>query len=366
MRTTDDSALRCLLRANGLERRTVRAANSPPAPGSGLDRSSSAQTQPGRGEAFSIRPWKSATFTDDIDPASEAEAVRDGDEIPIKEEEIEEGQLPTDEPRTCETTLDPLESFHQRRRMDHCSTSRPLDLGPLSHAVRFDPYPTPSLSPPPVSPPQPVEGQDERPHCASVVTKVDGSEVAPQRSAFNRPSWEENLPQPFRPSNDRRQEAKVPPPSEPPFFALPSTTTSRKRSASPSPVGWASPLPGPPPVEKRSRLVHPSRKHVRWATQEFVVVGSGAGHVAEEDLYCEDEVEEGRPSLAVVAAGARGAAWAPTAWPPLPQKVLEVLKAERLPDHHVESTSPPVKAPATSSAVPSSWTAWYNDCLDPV
>lgn len=304
------------------------------------------------------------------DPASEAEAVRGGDKVPV-EEEIE-AEVATTEP-TRETTLDPLDSVHQHR-MDYC-TSRRLDLGPVSHYVRSDPYPTPSLSPPPVSPPQPVEGQDERPR---------DSEVAPQRSALNRPSGEENLPQPFPPPSDRRTEAKLPPPppppSEPLFFALPTTTTtaaSRKRSASPSPVGWVSPLLPPPPPEKRNRLVHhPLRKHVRWAAQEFVVLGSGAGHVAEEDLYC--EVDEGgcrsRPRVAARFPIVRGAAWAPPAAlraPPRQRAAEEGLEADRLLDHHAhaESTSRLVKPPpatTTSSAVPSSWTAWYNDCFDPV
>ncbi|KWU44465.1 hypothetical protein RHOSPDRAFT_34027 [Rhodotorula sp. JG-1b] len=305
------------------------------------------------------------------DKVRSTEAVRDGDEIPIKEEE---GQLPTDGPRTCETTLDPLDSVHQRRGMDHCSTSRPLDLGPLSHAVRFDPYPTPSLSPPPVFIPQYVEGQDERPH-ASVVTKLDGCEVAPQRLAFDRPFWEENLlPQPFRPPNDRRQEAKLPPPpppSEPPFFAPPVAVDDHKPeaqrfaqsrrlgiSASWSPTCREAESPRPPPVPK-ARSVGSAR-----------IRRCGEWGLGTSRRRTEDQVEEGRPSRAVVAAGlpvaGRGAAWAPTTWPSLPQKVLEVLEADHLPDHHVESTPLPVKPPATSSAVPSSWTAWYNDCLDPI
>lgn len=251
--------------------------------------------------------------------------------------------------------------------MVYCT--RPLDVGPVGHSVRFDPYPTPSLSPPPVFPPQHVEGQDKRPYDATGKRQSYVSEVAPHRSAFDHSSaLEETLLQALRPASDQRQEAdlrrtKLPPPTEPPYFALPSTT-SRKRSASPSPVGWASPLP-PPPVEKRSRLVHRSHKHVRWAAQEFVVVGTGAGHVSAEDLYY--EIDDSRSHLVAVnsVVAGTGMAWAPAAVAPA-QKVLEVLKADLLPDHHIESTSLPVKAPATASAVPSSWTAWYNDCLGPV
>ncbi|GAA5993314.1 hypothetical protein JCM10908_001425 [Rhodotorula pacifica] len=296
----------------------------------------------------------------------------------IKEEELEDGELAPD--ASAKSAFDVATHEFPKRALKHADQrqSQPrlslLDSSLSNHGVRFNPYPTPSLSPSPIIPPQPLK--QEHPYVPArlelqsqswnVQAAADGAQVA----FALPPSTGDNFGRSPSPGATH-----VPKSAHDLVFSAPPPAPTLKRRASPTPP----PLDWAPPAPKRRRTVHPwRRKSVKWATVDRVVVGTGAGHVGEEDLYQEpeDTVAQayGRRIFAARTATTPITTAVPlqqepvVPQPPYTETSEPPAQAESggtlfpLPLFAPPPLAPPPKTPATSSSLPASWTAWY-DCL---
>ncbi|GAA5880131.1 hypothetical protein JCM3774_004159 [Rhodotorula dairenensis] len=298
---------------------------------------------------------------------------------PVKPEDLEEGELPLD---AMAAAMPDATRDAQRDRPRRNQTQQRSDLSRLflpdfafgHRTVGFKPYPSPSLSPLPVHRPQNVAPRDYDSQDDSS-TRIPQTGPTDSYGAFSPRTTDAESFYLWRPWRDLRNSeffnppngaspshiSRFAPPAAPPTFP-----PARGDDRSAQPVGWA---PPPPPrgAAKRARLVHPSRKHVHWPQEVSIVVGRGAGHVAAEDLYTADEhflVESdmGRqPRIATGAAPLSVATAAASVSATLPKPQEEDLMSVG-PQSTQETEEDPAPKPAGTSAVPASWTAWY-DCL---